>query len=87
MKLSAAEKQLHQETVKALCGPAKRLYMARVAETLGRGGPTLLQRELRVEPHDHPQREPRTAQWLNLCGRLYRTRSPAGRSTVAQPAG
>jgi hypothetical protein len=46
MKLGAAEKQLHQETVKALCGPAKRLYMAGVAETLGRGGPTLLQREL-----------------------------------------
>lgn len=46
MKLSDAEKQLHQETVKALHGPARRQYMARVAQTLGRGGPTLLQREL-----------------------------------------
>jgi hypothetical protein len=45
MKLSAAEKQLHQETIKALHGPAKRRYMARVAQTVGRGGPTLLQRE------------------------------------------
>lgn len=46
MKLTAAEKQLHQETIKALTGRAKRLYMARVAQTLGRGGPSLLQREL-----------------------------------------
>lgn len=46
MKLSPAEKQLHQETVKALHGPDRRLYMARVAETLGRGGPSLLEREL-----------------------------------------
>jgi hypothetical protein len=46
LKLSTAEKQLHQETIKALTGRAKRLYMARVAQTLGRGGPSLLQREL-----------------------------------------
>ena len=46
MKLTIAEKQLHQETVKELKGGAKRLYMARVAQTLGRGGPSLLQREL-----------------------------------------
>lgn len=46
MNLTTAEKQLHQETVKALKGGAKRLYMARVAHTLGRGGPSLLQREL-----------------------------------------
>lgn len=46
MTLSAAEKHLHLETIKALRGPAKRLYMARVAQTLGRGGPVLLQREL-----------------------------------------
>jgi hypothetical protein len=46
MKLTAVEKQLHQETVKELTGHAKRLYMARVAQTLGRGGPSLLQREL-----------------------------------------
>jgi hypothetical protein len=46
MKLTTAEKQLHQETVKELRGHAKRLYMARVAQTLGRGGPSLLQREL-----------------------------------------
>jgi len=46
LKLTIAEKQLHQETVKELKGGAKRLYMARVAQTLGRGGPSLLQREL-----------------------------------------
>ena len=46
MKLSQAEKELHQETVKELKGSAKRLYMARVAKTLGRGGPSLLKREL-----------------------------------------
>lgn len=46
MKLTIAEKQLHQETVKELIGRAKRLYMARVAQTLGRGGPSLLNREL-----------------------------------------
>jgi hypothetical protein len=46
MKLSAAEKQLHQETGEALHGADRRLYMARVAETLGRGGPSLLAREL-----------------------------------------
>lgn len=46
LKLTIAEKELHQETVKALTGRAKRLYMARVAQTLGRGGPSLLQREL-----------------------------------------
>jgi hypothetical protein len=46
MKLTIAEKQLHQETVKELKGHTKRLYMARVAQTLGRGGPSLLQREL-----------------------------------------
>jgi hypothetical protein len=37
---------LHQETVKELTGQAKRLYRARVAQTLGRGGPSLLNREL-----------------------------------------
>jgi hypothetical protein len=46
LNFTEAEKQLHQETVKALKGGAKRLYMARVAQTLGRGGPSLLQREL-----------------------------------------
>lgn len=46
LKLTTAEKQLHQETVKELTGRAKRSYMARVAQTLGRGGPSLLQREL-----------------------------------------
>jgi hypothetical protein len=46
MKLTIVEKQLHQETLKALTGRDRRLYMARVAQTLGRGGPSLLQREL-----------------------------------------
>lgn len=46
MKLTAAEKEHHQKTVKALQGHEKRLYKARVAQMLGRGGPTLLQREL-----------------------------------------
>ena len=46
MPLTSAEKELHQETVKTLRGVERRLYMARVAETLGRGGPALLEREL-----------------------------------------
>jgi hypothetical protein len=46
MEFSAAEKQLHQETVKALVGAEKRLYMARVAQTLGPGSQRRLQREL-----------------------------------------
>ncbi len=46
MTLTDAEKQLHQETIKALRGAEKRRYMARVARTLGRGGPSLLEREL-----------------------------------------
>lgn len=46
MELTAAEKELHQATAQELKGSAKRLYMARVAKTLGRGGPSLLQREL-----------------------------------------
>lgn len=46
MELTETEKVLHQETVKALKGHARRLYMARVAQTLGRGGPSLLSREL-----------------------------------------
>jgi hypothetical protein len=46
MNLTPVEKQLHEETVKVLPGRAKRQYMARVAQTLGRGGPSLLQREL-----------------------------------------
>ena len=46
MTLTEAEKQLHQETIKALRGAEKRRYMARVARTLGRGGPSLLEREL-----------------------------------------
>ena len=46
LKLTIAEKQLHQETIKELTGRAKRLYMARVAQTWGRGGPSLLNREL-----------------------------------------
>lgn len=46
MELTEAEKELHQETIKELKGHAKRLYMARVAQTFGRGGPSLLSREL-----------------------------------------
>lgn len=46
MTLTEAEKQLHQETLKVLKGAEKRRYMARVARTLGRGGPSLLEREL-----------------------------------------
>lgn len=46
MELTETEKVLHQETVKELKGQAKRLYMARVAQTLGRGGPLALNREL-----------------------------------------
>ena len=46
MKLTAAEKVLHQERVKELKGHARRLYMARVANGMGRGGPSLLNREL-----------------------------------------
>jgi hypothetical protein len=46
MELTETEKVLHQETVKELKGHAKRLYMARVAQTLGRGGPSVLHREL-----------------------------------------
>jgi hypothetical protein len=46
MELTETEKVLHQETVKELKGHARRLYMARVAQTLGRGGPSLLNREL-----------------------------------------
>ena len=46
MELTETEKVLHQETVKELKGHAKRLYMARVAQVLGRGGPSALNREL-----------------------------------------
>ena len=46
MKLTAAEKVLHQERVRQLKGHARRLYMARVANAMGRGGPSLLNREL-----------------------------------------
>ena len=46
MELSAAEKELHQETVKALSGAERRLYMARVAQTLGPESHRFLQREL-----------------------------------------
>ena len=46
MTFSAAEKHLHQETVKALTGAEKRLYMARVAQTLGPRSHRRLQREL-----------------------------------------
>ena len=46
MELTETEKILHQETVKELKGHVKRLYMARVAQTLGRGGPSVLNREL-----------------------------------------
>ena len=46
MNLTAAEKVLHQERVRQLKGHARRLYMARVARTIGRGGPSLLNREL-----------------------------------------
>jgi len=46
MSLTIAEKELHQATVNALRGAERRLYMARVAHTLGRGGPALLEREL-----------------------------------------
>ena len=45
-ELRETEKVLHQETVKELKGHAKRLYMARVAQILGRGGPSVLNREL-----------------------------------------
>jgi hypothetical protein len=46
MAFSAAEKQLHQETINALSGADKRLYMARVAQTLGPGSHRRLHREL-----------------------------------------
>ena len=46
MELTETEKELHQETIKELKGHAKRLYMARVAKTLGRGGASVLSREL-----------------------------------------
>lgn len=46
MELSVAEKELHQETVKALSGAKRRLYMARVAHTLGPESHRFLQREL-----------------------------------------
>ena len=46
MNLTAAEKVLHQERVRQLKGHARRLYMARVAHAMGRGGPSLLNREL-----------------------------------------
>ena len=46
MPLTTAEKKLHQETVTALHGAERRLYMARVAQPLGRGGPAVLEREL-----------------------------------------
>lgn len=46
MELTETEKVLHRETVKELKGHARRLYMARVAQTLGRGGPSMLRREL-----------------------------------------
>ena len=46
MELAETERMLHQETAKELKGHARCLYMARVAKTLGRGGPSLLQREL-----------------------------------------
>ena len=46
MELTETEKALHQETAKELKGHARRLYMARVAQRLGRGGPSLLSREV-----------------------------------------
>lgn len=46
MELSAAEKELHHATVKALQGAERRLYMARVAQTLGPGSHRFLHREL-----------------------------------------
>lgn len=46
MEFSAAEKELHQETVKALRGAERRLYMARVAQTLGPRSHRFLHREL-----------------------------------------
>ena len=46
MEFSAAEKELHQETVKALPGAERRLYMARVAHTLGPRSHRFLHREL-----------------------------------------
>jgi len=46
MKFSAAEKELHQATVKALTGAERRLYMARVAHTLGPRSHRFLHREL-----------------------------------------
>jgi hypothetical protein len=44
MELTEMEKELHRETAKELKGPARRLYMARVAQNLGRGGPSVLSR-------------------------------------------
>lgn len=46
MELTETERRLHQATAQELQGHARRLYMARVAQTLGRGGPSLLSREL-----------------------------------------
>ena len=46
MPLSDPEKELHRKTARALHGAERRQYMARVAATLGRGGPRLLAREL-----------------------------------------
>lgn len=46
MEFSAAEKELHRETVKALAGAERRLYMARVAQTLGPRSHRFLHREL-----------------------------------------
>lgn len=46
MKLTSAEKELHQETVKSLKGSARRQYMGRVSIALGWGGISLLNREL-----------------------------------------
>jgi hypothetical protein len=46
MKLSPAEKELHQATAAALTGAERRLYMARVAQTLGPRSQRFLNREL-----------------------------------------
>lgn len=44
--VTPAEKEMYHETVKQLKGHQKRLYMARVVKTLGRGGQEYARREL-----------------------------------------
>lgn len=46
MERSEAEKELFEETAKALSGSERRLFMARTVKALGRGGKEWVQREL-----------------------------------------